>query len=101
GPCAVHDAAAARALYGAAGAGASAHGAARPAESRERGHDRRASRGAVGFIGQTRRVEEEARRGYIEQTARVVELVDAGDSKSPDLRVLRVRVSPRALVAAQ
>jgi hypothetical protein len=34
---------------------------------------------------------------YIPKPARVVELVDAGDSKSPDLRVLRVRVAPRAL----
>ena len=30
-------------------------------------------------------------------SARVVELVDAGDSKSPELRLLRVRLPPRAL----
>ena len=34
--------------------------------------------------------------GKIKHTAGVVELVDAGDSKSPGLRPVRVRVSPPA-----
>ena len=76
-----------------------ASGAARAAQSSRRavaaaGTAGRTSRKAsVGFS----RVERAGATDYIPCLARVVELVDAGDSKSPDLRVLRVRVSPRAL----
>src|SRR6185437_10956147 len=41
-------------------------------------------------------VEEATFERYIASVAQVVELVDAGDSKSPELRLLRVRVPPWA-----
>ena len=67
--------------------------AAATTERRDRGLHRRQTAWSLSAtaVAIARCVEEVRRADYIARTARVVELVDAGDSKSPDLRVLRVR----------